>query len=135
MLLTYFVQFRRFISVGAAGFLIEALILQILVVYLDVEAFTALIIAFAVAVTLTWALNRTYTFKVTEDRSVREWVIYTFVNSLGGGIHLATYWWVIQIWPGLVQYPLLPLVVSSAVAAVFNFVVSKKVVFNDNRPG
>ena len=128
------VRFRRFVSVGAAGFLVEAILLQSLVSLADMHAFPALLIAFGVAVTLTWLLNRSYTFKVDKPHNFVEWVKYTAVNSAGGIIHLAVYGALVYYSPLLQQYPLIPLVISSAVAAVFNYSMSSSLVFNSTSP-
>lgn len=121
--------FRRFVTVGAAGFLIEAIILQALVSLFGLHAFTAVLIAFAVAVTVTWLLNRSYTFEVTVPHNFVEWFKYTGVNSAGGIIHLLVYGFLVFYVPLLQQYPLIPLVISSAVAAVFNYSMSSSLVF------
>jgi putative flippase GtrA len=126
-------RFRRFISVGAVGFLIEAIVLQALVSLLSMHAFSAVLIAFAVAVTVTWLLNRSYTFKVEQPHNFVEWFKYTGVNSAGGVIHLAVYGALVIYFPLLQQYPLVPLVISSAVAAGFNYSMSSSLVFDTKR--
>ena len=123
------VRFQRFVSVGAVGFVIEAIVLQALVSFLHLHAFVALLIAFAVAVTVTWLLNRSYTFAVKKPHNLVEWFKYTGVNSAGGVIHLVVYGALVFYFPVLQQYPLIPLVISSAVAAIFNYSMSANVVF------
>ena len=115
-------RFRHFVSV-----------LQTLVSVWEMHAFVALLIAFGVAVTVTWLLNRFYTFRVERRHNLVEWFKYTGVNSAGGMIHLVAYGVVILLFSILQLYPLIPLVISSAVAAVFNYSMSANLVFDTGK--
>jgi putative flippase GtrA len=61
-------QLVRFSIVGASGYLINLMVYSTLVVALDVQYVVAAVIAFCVAVTNNFLLNRSWTFRATDGR-------------------------------------------------------------------
>ncbi|NBC48970.1 MAG: GtrA family protein [Gammaproteobacteria bacterium] len=120
------VQVWRFAVVGALGFGVDALVLTGLVRAGGYGLYEARLLSFAVAVTVTWVLNRRFTFRqrASRDRS-SEYGRYFIVQGTGALINLGVYAAVLMAWPVLAAWPVLPLAVGSGAAMVFNFVGSR----------
>jgi putative flippase GtrA len=69
-------QFLRFCAVGTVGFVIDAGILQLLVLGIGMSPYLVRIISFLVAASATWLMNRHYTFKVEHRATHSEWARY-----------------------------------------------------------
>lgn len=116
-------QVWRFGIVGVLGFAVDALVLTWLVWVVDWGVYASRWLSFALAVTVTWGLNRRFTFskQVSRNRS-REYGRYFAVQGLGALINLGVYAGVLTAWPMLAAWPVVPLAVGSGVAMLFNFV-------------
>ncbi|WP_201243799.1 GtrA family protein [Halochromatium salexigens] len=116
-------QIWRFGLVGSLGFAVDALVLTWLVRVGDWGVYESRWLSFALAVTVTWGLNRRFTFgqQASRNRS-REYGRYAAVQGLGALINLGVYAAVLMIWPVLAAWPVLPLAAGSGVAMLFNFV-------------
>lgn len=123
--------FARFCGFGAIGFVVDASVLTLLVNGFDWNHYTARVVSFALAVTVTWLLNRTWAFARTANAR-SEYARYFVVQGIGAAINLGTYVAVIEIFPGLAKIPVVPLAVGAAPALVFNFLASRSLVFTDN---
>ena len=92
--------------------------------------YTARIVSFAVAVTVTWYLNRQFAFstrKTIDRRS--EYSRYLTVQGIGMAINFIVYSLCIASSETMDRWPVLALAVGSGVALIFNFVGSRKFVF------
>jgi putative flippase GtrA len=122
-------QFLRFCIVGALGFVTDFAMLYIGVKVLGLGAVSGRILSFVIAATVTWKVNRHFTFVQQGQGSVREWAQYLLLTGLGGGINVIVY----TIWLHLTDHSTLNLFLAvaagSAVALAFNFVISKRAVF------
>ncbi|MFP4247196.1 MAG: GtrA family protein [Halochromatium sp.] len=120
---TLFRQVWRFGAIGALGFAVDALVLTGLVRVGGWGVYESRWLSFALAVTVTWGLNRRFTFaqRAARNRS-REYGRYVAVQGLGALINLGVYAVVLMVWPVLEAWPVLPLAAGSGVAMVFNFV-------------
>ena len=129
--------FRRlpgFVLVGAIGFLIDAGILTVLMTGADFGHYSARAISFTVAVTATWYLNRRWVFeRGAVGMSGREYSSYLLVQVIGAVINLSVFVAVIKFVPKLAQIPVIPLALGAAVALLFNFTASSRLVFSDSR--
>lgn len=123
-------QFFRFCIVGTIGFLTDFTVLYLLVNGMDVNPTIGRILSFLVAATVTWKLNRHFTFSKQGSGSLSEWLQYLVLTGFGGGINLLVY----QLWITMTDTRTLNLffavAAGSAVAMVFNFAISKFAVFN-----
>lgn len=134
-------DFIRFAAVGAAGFLIDLAALTVLVRFagykpehLELFGFTftlspamqARFISFPIAVAATWMLNRNWTFKEAAKRPIlTEIFSYLTVQGSGGIANVGAYCLVLLLVPPLQAWPVIPLVVGSAVGLCLTFVGSK----------
>jgi len=123
-----------FVLVGAIGFLIDAGILTALMTGADFGHYGARAISFTVAVTTTWYINRRWVFeRGAIEMTGREYTSYLLVQVIGAVINLSVFVAVIEFVPGLVEIPVVPLALGAAVALVFNFSASSRLVFADSR--
>ena len=123
-----------FVLVGAIGFLIDAGILTALMTGADFGHYGARAISFTVAVTTTWYINRRWVFeRGAIEMTGREYTSYLLVQVIGAVINLSVFVAVIEFVPGLAEIPLVPLALGAAVALVFNFSASSRLVFSDSR--
>ncbi|MBU2751109.1 MULTISPECIES: GtrA family protein [Acidithiobacillus] len=88
--------------------------------------------AFSVAVTVTWWLNRKYTFPHWADhRLLREWLRYVSANSLGAIVNNSDYVVLILTLSLIAHYPVLAVAAGSLAGLVFNFTASRALVFRN----
>jgi len=126
-------QFFRFCIVGTLGFVTDFGVLYAVVRGLGMGPMAGRIVSFLVAATITWKANRHFTFVKEGAGSVREWLHYLALTGIGGFINVAVY----QTWLWSTDHGTLNLflgvVAGSAVALMFNFVISKRAVFAERR--
>ena len=111
-------QFFRFCIVGTLGFVTDFGVLYAVVKGLGMGPMAGRIVSFLVAATVTWKVNRHFTFVKEGAGSVREWLHYLALTGIGGFINVAVY----QTWLWSTDHGTLNLflgvVAGSAVASV-----------------
>jgi len=129
----------RFGAVGGAGFFINAAALALAKELLHLGDYAAWVFAFMVAVTFTWWGNRTFTFHEHKSEGYKgmlaEWARFVATNSFGAAANFAVYAplvyfkpWPLSLMPSrFVAY--IALFFGVLVGLVFNFTLSKKLVF------
>ncbi len=85
------IRFLKFGLVGAAGFLVDAGTLALILRTTALDAFSARIIAIAVALCATWLLNRTVTFGKSGHSAGAEAARYGGVGVAGSLMNYAIY--------------------------------------------
>lgn len=117
--------------VGAVGFVTDFSVLYVAVALLGLGTVIGRILSFVIAATVTWKINRRFTFVQSGKGGGMEWLRYLLFTSVGGAINLAVY----QTWLYLTSHTTLNLFIGvaagSAVALVFNFAISKRAVFTN----
>ena len=122
-------QFRRFFSVGVLGFALDGCLLWLLVAQ-GLDAVAARVVSLTSAVTLTWWLNRRWSFaQARHQNKVFQYVRYILVQLIGAGLNLSTYTAMLSLWPELLVFLFLPLCVGGIVGLAFNFCCSRWWVF------
>jgi putative flippase GtrA len=121
-------EFLSFAVIGAAGFVVDVVVLYLLAPLLG--WYGARVLSFLAAATATWALNRRYTFS---DRSadvpiLREYLGYLF-TMLGGlvfnyGAYVLVLHWVTGPWA-----PAAGVAAGSCAGLVVNFLSARYLVF------
>jgi Predicted membrane protein len=128
-------QFFRFALTGIAGFAVDASIVWLLTQF-RIDAIIAQGVAFSVAVTVTWWLNRKFTFPHWADhRLLREWLRYVSANSLGAIVNNGVYVVLILTLSLMAHYPVLAVAAGSLAGLVFNFTASRALVFRRSQVG
>lgn len=121
-------EFLRFAGVGAAGFLVDAGVLW-LVMQAGAGPLSGRAASYIAAATFTWALNRRVTFQDRGGGLLRQWARFLAVNALGGSVNYAVFA-ALTLSGGLfAQYPAIAVGVGSIAGLAFNFVLSKRFVF------
>ncbi|MHB1529456.1 MAG: GtrA family protein [Acidiferrobacteraceae bacterium] len=129
-------QVLHFSVVGGVGFLVDGGILTLLHSGFGRSLLLSRLCSFSVAVTVTWGLNRRYTFPEHRDpRAGAEWRRYAAVNGVGAFINLGFFFALVNHYPGLAARPLVPLALAALVALGFNFVGSKHLAFRGHHHG
>lgn len=126
-------QFQRFLAVGALGFIVDFSVLYLAVNALGLGTLAGRVVSFLIAATVTWKANRHFTFvstaPVVPGAAARQWLRYLSTTAIGGAINIGVY----QCWLMLTSHSnvnlFLAVVAGSAVALIFNFLLSKYVVF------
>lgn len=115
----------RFCVVGTVGFVVDSGATVALVRAAGFDVMTGRVLAFVVAATVTWQLNRRYTFRSTAGAS--SWLLYVALTSVGGLINLGTYRAWIAIAGSSATQIVAGIAVGSLVALAFNFVASRRI--------
>ena len=122
--------FLRFALVGAAGFVVNEAALWVALQYLHFGKDAAWFFAFVPAVTFTWWGNRSFTFRehasTGASAMLHEWVRFVATNSFGALVNLVVYELLIHL---TAASPLLALACGVVAGMVFNFTLSKRLVF------
>lgn len=120
--------FVRFALVGMVGFVADSGMLSLGLV-LGLGHYVGRLISFLLAVTLTWTLNRRFTFGVGLRPSWGEWLRYVFSNSAGGLTNLAVYTLLVTTSHVVYARPVLGVALGSIAGLLINFRLSQKLVF------
>jgi putative flippase GtrA/4-amino-4-deoxy-L-arabinose transferase-like glycosyltransferase len=127
-------QFLRFALVGCAGFVVDAGVLNA-VLLLGADRYSGRLVSYLVAATATWALNRNYTFREQRDaRRLREWGRFLASNALGGLVNWVSYAMLVSVSGTVRAHPVIGVAVGSLAGLAVNFTLSRRFVFNDSKP-
>ena len=120
----------RFGAIGIIGFAVDAGVLTWLVNLNGWGLYESRVVSFGLAVTVTWYLNRRFTFaaRAGSDRG-REYGRYFGVQTVGALINLGVYVAIVAAVSAVAAYPVVPLAVGSGVAMVFNFLAARHFAF------
>jgi len=106
-----------FLLAGSAGFLVDAAILTALVSLAGWSPYAARIVSFSVAVTVTWYLNRNFTFRDRPAQRIgHEYLKYAIVQGVGITINYGVFSVIVFLSAHAARLPVLALVPASAVA-------------------
>lgn len=122
------VQFMMFGTVGVAGFLTDTATVYLLRYRLGLLGAGA--VAYGVAASVTWILNRLWTFRGRGSGAMhRQWARFLFVNLGGLVLNRGTYAILVIFVPLCAERPVYA-VAAGAIAGMFvNFNLSRSVVF------
>lgn len=129
--------FFRFALVGSVGFVVDAAVLYLAIAWLATGLFASRLLSYFVAATVTWLLNRRFTFAPSDDSSryaaANQWSRYVAVNGVGALVNLGVYSLAIILSDICRQHPILPLALGSGVAMIVNYLFSKHLVFSPSK--
>jgi len=124
-------QLTRFLVVGGIGFVVDACALLIMVHAAGLSPVWSRIPSILIALTATWWLHRSFTFRSPAGPAptAAEWLRFVISNGLGNGLNLALYWLMVTSgWSLLVA-----LAVASVAAVAINYSASVWWVFRPHR--
>jgi putative flippase GtrA len=113
--------------VGIAGFLVNAGIVEAMAH--PIGPGWAQLLAFPVAASVTWWLNRRYTFGASRNSWQLEWMRYLASNLVGWSANNGAYFSLIFSYSFVYQHPAIAVATGSLAGMVFNFIFSKRFVF------
>ena len=121
-------QFGRFSLVGVAAFAVNAGLVEMLAP--SIGPVRAQMIAFPVAATAAWWLNRRYTFGASGLAPHREWLRYVLANAAGWLINNAIYLVMVFNLALASNHPFLAVAAGSIAGLAANFLLSRRMVFS-----
>jgi putative flippase GtrA len=122
----------KFVLVGTVGFCVDYGVLRLLVTEFDWHWALARGPSFTLAVGVTWMLNRRFTFG-SSNRWLGESFRYLITQVIGSVINLAVFSGIVVVFGE--DDLLVPLAAGAAAGLVFNFLMSKHVVFGQPTKG
>lgn len=120
-------QIVRFGMVGVVGFVVNAGLVEALAPFIG--PLWAQAIAFPVAATATWWLNRRYTFAASRYHWRGEWARYVGANILGWIANNGVYLLLVLNFALAYRHASIAVAAGSVAGMAFNFVASKWLVF------
>ena len=125
-----FEQFAKFCVVGTIGFVADAGMLYLLMSMAGLDPYTGRLFSFLFAATVTWTLNRNYTFRSSAPTPrARQWARFVTANAVGGVLNYGVYSVLILSGGWFLEAPVLAVAVGSIAGLAFNFTASRKFVF------
>jgi putative flippase GtrA len=121
-------RFMRFALVGAAGFLVDAGTLALLLKSTGLDAFSARVVAITGALCATWLLNRSVTFGKSGHSLAGEAVRYGGVGVAGSVMNYAIYSAILLAAPQVGAFAALCL--ASAAVMALSYLGYSKLVFS-----
>jgi putative flippase GtrA len=125
-------RFFRFCVVGTIGFAVDAGVLQVLVFVLGANPYLARIASFLAAASVTWLLNRKYTFAVAHGATRGEWARYTAFMVLGAALNYGAFALALATSETVRLHPWIGVAIGSIAGLGANFLSSALFVFKRN---
>ena len=119
-----------FLAAGLIAFAVDAAVLELLTRGLGLHPLLARVPSVGLAMTVSWWINRTFTFKVSKPVSLSEYLRFAAVASGSNILNYAVFSALLLL--GVVSLPLMALVLSSAVAMAFSYAGMRLGVFRSN---
>lgn len=128
-LLPLALQFLKFGTVGAFGFLWDTSTVYALRPFIGFVAAT--FVAYFVAATMNWILNRLWTFqgRGSQDGLLRQWLNFLGANGFGFVLNRSTVFALAWSIPFCLAYPVVALAAGSLAGMCANFTLSRRLVF------
>ncbi len=121
-------QFARFGTVGAMGFVVDFAVVSALKG--SIGPYLAGYLAFPVAASFTWLLNRIWTFRGQGSGPLhRQWAKFLAANALGFFLNRGTYTLAILFVPFAASHVVVALLAGTLAGMFVNFHLSRAVVF------
>ena len=124
-------KFLKFALVGSIGFIVDAIILLVLVHIFDQTIIFSRIIAFFLAVFVTWIINRNFTFlRNTSYKKGKEYIYYLTIQTIGAILNLIIFIVLIDFVELFKNYLILPLGIASILVMFFNYFMIKNKIYS-----
>lgn len=124
----------RFLVVGAIGFAVDGGLLMLLDGMPGWSPLLARSVSFPVAASVTWLLNRIWTFRHVRQRAATgQYVRYVLIQLGGLGINFTVFALLVGHVAWFATYSIVALACGAALALVFTFVSSVRFAFSEAR--
>lgn len=121
-------RFLKFGVVGTLGFVWDTATVYATSPWVGLYA--AGLVAYLVACTLNWLLNRLWTFRDHEHGgALRQWTLFVASNAGGFVLNRGTFFALVAAMPLCRNYPVLAVAAGSLAGMFANFTVASRVVF------
>ncbi len=125
-----FHEIIRFGVSGVAGFIVDAGLIAILTQALRIGPIIAQAIGFTAAVTVTWLINRHWTFaEYASDKWLHEWARYVAANSIGAAVNNGVYIMLVLTVAFFSETPVFAVAAGSVAGMLLNYISSKVIAF------
>ncbi|MCB1745453.1 MAG: GtrA family protein [Gammaproteobacteria bacterium] len=126
-------RLARFLITGTIGFLTDGLLMLAASNTLGISVLMARGVSFPIAVTVTWQLNRHWTFEHGRSRRAGgQYVLYLAGQLISLAINYGVFALLVTSVSAL--HPLLALASGAACALVFSYLYARMVAFREARP-
>lgn len=123
-----FGQFLRFGTVGAFGFLVDTA--TVYATRGTLGLYGAGVLAFLVAATANWGLNRVWTFRGLGSGALhRQWAMFLAANSVGFVLNRGAYFILVTFSVLCAANPVIAVGAGSITGMFANFTLSRRLVF------
>lgn len=124
-------RFLRFGMVGGIGFAVDAGGLLLLMATVGIAPLPARLLSMFCAITVTWLLNRSFTFRSENPRSLREWLVYALCIGGGAVVNYGIYYAGLQLLPiaDMHSRAVAAVIPATAIAMLVNYNVMRLFVF------
>lgn len=125
-------RLTRFSLVGAAGFLVDSAVLLVFTEVIGLGPYIARLPSFLAAATVTWWLNRLWTFERGAHKPMlREWINYLFAMKAGALINFLVYSLALIVSNTIYSNPVLGVALGSIAGLAVNYSLAVRLVFKD----
>ena len=127
-------HFMKFGIIGSLGIIWDTATVYGLRPFIGLTAAT--LIAYFVAATLNWILNRLWTFRGLghHEHPVLQWLRFLSANSLGFFLNRGTVYTLFYAFPFCIRHPVVALTAGAFAGLIANFKLSQKMVFRAKPP-
>ncbi|MGE0724785.1 MAG: GtrA family protein [Alphaproteobacteria bacterium] len=115
----------RFAIVGTIGFVVDAGVLTLLHRAAGIDLYLGRLASFLAAATVTWALNRRFTFRAREPAGPGEWLRWVALMGGGAAINYLVYAWAIAGWPVALD-PVAAVAAGSLAGLAWNYLGARR---------
>ncbi len=122
-------ELLRFTLVGAAGFVVDAGALTMVMHAFGLGLYSGRVFSYLCAATFTWICNRRFTFAARAGAPALEWLRFLGANAIGGAVNYGVYAAIVTFTAVGEAWPVVGVGAGSLSGMVFNFTVSKFWVF------
>lgn len=123
-------EFVRFSIVGTIGYLVSVSALYGSTEVLGIGTYLAGALAYLVAASTTWALNRTFTFRdASRTKPSTQWTRFVVTNSVGGAANYGVFACLVASKLPVLSEPGIAVAAGSIVGLGLNFTISRRYVF------
>jgi putative flippase GtrA len=131
-------KFLRFGTVGAGGYVVDNAVLYVMTHVFRLDPYTGRIFSYLGAATFTWFGNRYLTFADRRAHGARavvqEWLTFLLANAVGGAVNFGLYALLVKFAPAPLNNLYIALACGVAAGLVFNFTLSRRLVFRQQPP-
>lgn len=128
-------EFLIFCLIGLLGFFFDYELFIFFFTFLDQYIYFAKFISTLIAITLTFFLNRFFTFKLQSQKlkykKHKEYTLYLLVQVIGGFVNFISFSTLIYFYPELLTIPIIPTAISAIFVAFLSFLNLKLFIYKN----